>query len=96
MYLKEELLAIKRFFIDTTDVVHEHVLSFCKGFIDHIETTGILFLATIGLDALLGELPFIFNLPLWIEAAFVIPVIAVLLILLLLYVSQHRPHFSAA
>lgn len=58
----------------------DKVVDFVEGCYHHAEAITILTLSALGLNALLGELPFLIALPMWVEAALVIPVISVLLI----------------
>lgn len=71
-------------------IAAKKVLRFVKGVYDHIETVAILVLATFGLANLLGELPFMITLPVWVETPFVAPVLAVLIVKMLMLVSQKR------
>jgi hypothetical protein len=88
---------IKRASTFTVKVVkytRDQLILFVKGFLNHFETVGILVLASLGLNILLGELPFYVTLPLWIESTMLIPILSVFGILLIIWVSQHRPHFD--
>lgn len=75
---------------ETLQVAAKKVVKFIKGVWDHIETVAILVLATFGLAVLIGELPFLLTLPIWIEAPMVAPVIAIILMKLLTWFSQWR------
>jgi hypothetical protein len=66
------------------------IVSFVRGVFTHTEAIIITGLAALGLNALIGELPFIIAMPLWIEAAMVIPVLSVFAIGLLLLSAEWR------
>ncbi|HJS83666.1 MAG TPA: hypothetical protein VJ742_12605 [Nitrososphaera sp.] len=70
--------------------VWKNIKEFFVGVYRHAETITILILASLGLNALLGELPFLFLLPFWIEAVLVIPVISVIAISLLVKSAEWR------
>lgn len=71
-------------------VAYRKVVNFAKGLYHHAESIVILTLAALGLNALLGELPFYFILPMWVEATMVIPVLAVILVSLLTKSAEWR------
>lgn len=66
------------------------VVKFFKGLKDHTEGAVILVLASIGVNALASQLPFMYTLPLWVEATMVIPVLSVLTILIMVKVMEWR------
>lgn len=81
---------VKRFIRKAAAKAVDKVLKFFVGVYHHAEAITILTLAAIGLNALLGELPFIFMLPMWIEATMVIPVLAVVIISLMVKFMEWR------
>lgn len=75
------------------EIVHaagRKILWFVKGTYEHAEAIAVLTLASIGLNLMLGEMPFIFTLPMWIEAPLVIPVLSVVVIGLLVKFMEWR------
>lgn len=78
------------FVLAAAHACYDKVVSFVRGVFTHTEAIIITGLAALGLNALLGELPFIFMMPMWIEAAMVIPVLSVLIIGLLLISAEWR------
>lgn len=78
------------FIKDVFTVAKNKVVNFVKGFYNNIESVGVLTLAAFGASALIGELPFFLALPWWIEAAMVVPVVAVVLVLLLITIGEKR------
>lgn len=78
-FIKEVMIAAKN-----------KVVGFTVGMYQHAEMIGILTLSSLGLNALLSELPFMFALPMFIEGALVIPVAAVVIILMLVKNSERR------
>lgn len=80
----------KKFTQDVASTVKDRSIEFVKGFYNHIESIAILTLSAFGISALLGEIPFWIMLPMWIEAAMVIPVIAVLLVAGLVTLGEKR------
>lgn len=71
-------------------VVKEKVTDFVVGTFRHAETVGILSLSAVGLNALAGELPFLYALPMWIELPLVIPVLSVMTIVALVRIAEYR------
>lgn len=69
--------------------VHQ-VIKFFHGLYTYAEAIFILILAALGVNALLSEIPFIFALPLWIEATMVIPFISVVIVSILLHIAKYR------
>lgn len=65
-----------------------------KGFfttcVKHTEAITILTFSAIGMNALMGELPFYAALPFWIEGPLVIPVLSVLAVSLLVKSAEWR------
>lgn len=64
------------------------VVKFFKGLYHNWQATVLLVLATLGVNSQLSQLPFLFALPLWIEATMVIPVASVLCVWLLVKVME--------
>lgn len=58
--------------------------------VTNIEAVVILSLASIGTAAILAELPFIIAMPMWIESALVIPVLATSFVMLLAFIMERR------
>jgi len=78
------------FIEDVVKATKNTIVNFFKGIWHHWESVSILILASFGLDALLGEIPFWFSMPMWIEASMVTPVIATMLILFLVWNADRR------
>ena len=74
----------------TAKRIKDRAVSFVRGLYDHAEATGILVLGSIGLSSLLAEVPFYLTLPMWVEAAMVVPVISVAIIAALVWSAEHR------
>ena len=68
----------------------DRIVQFLKDLYNHTEAIGILVLASLGLNALIGEIPFYLTLPMWIEAPMVVPVIAVIGVGLMVRSSEYR------
>lgn len=66
------------------------VVNFVKGFYHHAESVAILTLSSLGLSALIGELPFWIALPWWVEAPMIIPVLSVFIIFGLVTLGEKR------
>lgn len=66
------------------------VVNFVKGSVRHTETIVVLSLSAVGLNALAGEIPFVYSLPMWIESTMIIPVLSVLAIGLLVKSAEFR------
>lgn len=81
---------IKRFVTTAVRTAVTKVKNFIKGVYQHAETITVLVLATFGVNALIGELPFLFMLPMWVEATMVIPVLSVLIVSLLIKLGEWR------
>lgn len=81
---------IKTFCTETITTAKNKVVSFIKGFYHHAESVAILTLSSLGLSALLGELPFWLALPWWVEAPMVIPVLSVFMIFGLVTIGEKR------
>ena len=80
----------KQFCSEAAVAAKRRVVNFVRGFYQHAESVGVLTLASLGLSALLGELPFWITLPWWIEATMVIPVLSVLIIIGLVSLNEYR------
>lgn len=81
---------VKSFTKQVVITAKNKVVDFAVGFYQHIESVGVLTLASFGAAALIGELPFWLTLPWWIEAAMVVPVLSVLLIVGLITLGEYR------
>lgn len=81
---------VAKFIKDVAIAAKNKVVNFVRGLYQHTEATVILVLSALGLNALVGELPFLFSLPMWIEAVFVIPVLSTLTVLILVKVMEWR------
>lgn len=57
---------------------------------NHAEAIVLLILSSIGLNLLLQEIPFYVALPMWVEAAMVIPVLSVIGVQLLTWSASNR------
>lgn len=66
------------------------VVSFFRDAITYTEAVAILIFASLGINALLGEIPFFWTMPMWLEAELVIPALAVVCTLALLKSSDWR------
>ena len=66
------------------------VKSFFKGLFRHAEMTTVLVTSAVGMNAMIGELPYMYQLPMWIEAPLVIPVLSATAITLLLKSAEKR------
>jgi hypothetical protein len=88
--MKDFIKRAARFVKETIVVAYKKVKVFLRGVWNHIETVAVLVLATYGLATLIGELPFLITLPMWVETPFVAPVLAVIGIKILLRISERR------
>lgn len=88
--MKDFIKKIATFVKETVVIAFKKVVKFVKGVYDHIETVAIIVLATFGLANLLGELPFMITLPMWVETPMVAPILAILIIKILMWISQKR------
>jgi hypothetical protein len=78
-------------FIKRTAVaVKNKIVEFVVGVYHHTEAIIVCTAAAIGVDALLSRLPFVYNLPMWIEAPWVIPVVSVVIVGVLLWNGERR------
>lgn len=84
------LKKIAKFCVQAFAAAKNTVKNFFIGCYRHTETIAILVLASLGANALIGELPFLMTLPMWIESPMVIPVLAVLAISLLVKSAEWR------
>lgn len=78
---------------DTKEVIivaKNYVVDFFVGLYHNAEGVIVLSLASIGLSALLGELPFWVMLPAWVESPMVIPVISVLIVYSVVKLMERR------
>jgi uncharacterized membrane protein YhdT len=74
---------VAKFVKDCAIAAKNKVVGFFKGVYHNAYATTILVLATLGVNAMIGQLPFMFALPLWVEATMVIPLISVFVVWLL-------------
>lgn len=84
---------VRTIFDSAHDFIHgitSRVVSFCKTAYYYGESVLILLFASFGLSALLGEMPFYFTMPLWVESSMFMPVVAALIILFLVWNAQRR------
>lgn len=81
---------IRKFVTDVVKAAKNKIVWFFKGVYHHAEAITILTLAAFGLNVLVGELPFIFMLPMWIEAPLVIPTLAVVAVSLIVKLMEWR------
>lgn len=81
---------LKNFATDVAKKTWYKVKVFFKGLAQHAEAVTILSLAAVGLNTLIGELPFLFALPMIFEAALVIPVLSVITVSLLAKSAEKR------
>lgn len=75
------LKKVGHFIADVAVAAKNHIVDFVKGCWRNKQSIAILTLASCGLSALLGEIPYWVALPMWVEAPMVIPVISVLIVL---------------
>jgi hypothetical protein len=68
----------------------DKIVNFLKNIYHHAEAITVMILASLGLNSLLGEVPFYFTLPMWVEPQMVIPVASVIGIGLLVGLSSWR------
>lgn len=66
------------------------ITSWFKETVNNAEATVILITASLGLTAIISELPFIIALPLWMEATMVAPILSILTILFLIQIIKFR------
>lgn len=74
-------------------VVHltvQKVKSLARSFKDHTEAITILSLSAVGANVMLGEVPFMWTTPMWLEAPMLIPVVSILLVSLLVRNAERR------
>lgn len=70
------------------------IKSFVKEAVDNVEAVIILSTASVGITALLSELPLYIALPMWVEAPMVVPFLSVMIILGLTYTMQWRLRYA--
>lgn len=93
MILKKIRSAITKSWSFTKDVCRgaaRKVKSFVRGMYDHAEATTILILSSLGVTAILSEIPFYWALPIWIEAPMVIPILSVAIISVMVWNANRR------
>ncbi len=88
--MRSKVHRVLHFVIDVLKVIHREIEDFIKNVRDHLETIILMVLAVFGLSALIGELPFLYMLPMWIEAAFVTPVLAVIIVACIVRLAEWR------
>lgn len=81
---------IVEFTFKTIKVTQEKLVNFAKGVFKHAESITILTAASIGINTLMGELPFYYTAPMWLEAQLVVPVLSVIFISLLVKSAETR------
>lgn len=81
---------VANFFTTVVEFAYKRVKGFFVSIYQNFESIIVLTLSAIGLTALLSELPFIWTLPMWIEATMVIPVCAVIIITVLMKIGEWR------
>lgn len=84
---KKELF---KFVKKTFNVMKNDVKNFFKKFYQNAETVAVLTFASLGASAVIGELPFLVTLPMWIETPMIVPVISVMLIAGLIKLGELR------
>ena len=84
-FVKEILMSAMRYIRD-----------WMKGIFTHTEAIVLLVLAGIGISALIGELPFLVGMPMWIESQMVIPAIATFIVTALVLISSKRSQHRLA
>lgn len=70
--------------------IQKKLYNFLVGLFNHAEALAILLAASVGLNVLLSELPFLFALPMWIEGMLIIPFLAAVGILILSWSAAFR------
>lgn len=83
---------VRNFAVEVAKQTFHKVKSFLKGAFNHAESIILLSLSALGLNSLLGELPFLVALPAWIEWPLIIPVIAVLTVSALSKMAEKRAY----
>lgn len=78
------------FITDVAKYAYRNVRNFVVGTFKHAESIAILTTSALGINALVGEAPFVYAMPMWIEAPMVIPVMSVIAVLLLLRSAEWR------
>lgn len=81
---------IKMFTANAIATAGKKIFNLARDAVQHTETIVVLSLSAVGLNALAGELPFAYALPMWIEGAMVIPILSVLTIGLLIKSAEFR------
>lgn len=81
---------IGRFFKRAVKAAKNKIVDFFKGVYHHTEAIAVLVFASFGLTHLLGELPFVFTLPMWVEASLFFPVVSILLIIGMMKNAERR------
>ncbi len=79
---------IKNFVKTVVVAAKNKVVKFVKDVYHHWPMATVMVLASIGLSNMLGQLPFWITLPMWVEAALVIPVLSCLIVLALSKVAE--------
>lgn len=81
---------VKSFTKDVVITAKNKIVNFAVGFYNHVESVGVLTLASLGAAAFIGEIPFWITLPWWVETAMVVPVLSVLLVVGLISLGEYR------
>lgn len=90
MSTRYRIRKMKRFILRVAKVAMMKVWRFVVGVYNHAEAIAVLVLASLGLNALLGEIPFYYMLPMWVEATMIIPVLSVLIISFIIKIAEWR------
>ena len=81
---------VKRFTSNAIATASNKIFEFGKSLVQHTETVVVLSLSAVGLNALAGELPFLYALPMFIESTMVLPVLSVIAVGLLIRSAEFR------
>ena len=81
---------VAKFIKDVAVAAKNRVVSFVKGLYHHTEGIVIVLLATLGVNVIYSQAPFLYTLPLWVEATMVIPVLSVFTVFLLIKAMEWR------
>lgn len=88
--MRKALKKLASFIMKVGTNVKDGCIKFVKDVYHHAEGAVLLVAASLGINTVLGEIPFMFALPLWLEATMVIPVLAVLIVLMLVKSAEWR------
>lgn len=79
-----------RWIIDTAKLCFEKIAAAVKDAFQNLEATLLLVAAAVGTSAVLHQVPFYVQAPLWIETGMIIPVISVGVVYSLVKLSEWR------